>query len=188
MATLPILKNGCCWKVGNGSSIKVHKDRWIPNYPTNKVLYPANEETEALLVVDLIDLDLHWWRRELIMSMFHIEDAEVICRISLSHRHVPNTIFWMYNKNGRFLVKLAYKVAVQIQRGEEWTENSSGYVGKHVGTALWKLRIPSKIKVFGWRACHEILPTRLNLAKRRIIHNSVCLNCTRFPESTIHAL
>ena len=54
--------------------------------------------------------------------------------------------------------------------------------------ALWKLHIPNKIKVFGWRACQEILPTRLNLAKRQIIHDNICLNCTRFLESTIHAL
>ena len=54
--------------------------------------------------------------------------------------------------------------------------------------ALWKLHIPNKIKVFGWRACQEILPTRLNLVKRRIIHDSVCSNCTRFSESMIHAL
>ena len=46
-----------------------------PNYPTNKVLYPTNEETEGLLVADLINLDLHWWRRELMMSIFHTEDA-----------------------------------------------------------------------------------------------------------------
>lgn len=94
----------------------------------------------------------------------------------------------MYNNNGRFSVKLAYKVAVQTQKGEEWTENSRGCAGKNVWTALWKLQIPNNIKVFGWRACQEILPTRLNLAKRRITHDNVCPNCTRFPESTIHAL
>ena len=42
--------------------------------------------------------------------------------------------------------------------------------------------------VFGWRACNEILPTRLNLAKRRVISDNTCLNCTKFPESTIHEL
>ena len=94
----------------------------------------------------------------------------------------------MYNKDGRFSVKSAYKVAVQLQRGDEWTENSGGNVGKNVRAALWKLQIPNKIKVFGWRACNKILPTRLNLAKRRVITDSMCLNCTRFPESTIHAL
>ena len=67
-------------------SIRIHWDWWIPNHPTNKVLYLANEETESLLLSDLIDQELHWWKRELIMSLFHNEDAEAICRIPLSHR------------------------------------------------------------------------------------------------------
>ena len=54
--------------------------------------------------------------------------------------------------------------------------------------ALWKLHIPNKIKVFGWRACQEIFPTRLNLVKRRILHDDICPNCTRFPESMVHVL
>lgn len=166
MVALPILKTGYCWRVGNGSSIRVHWDRWIPNYLTNKVLYPANEETKGLLVSDLIDLELHWWRREFIMSKFHTEDAEAICIIPLNCRYVLDTLIWMYNKDGMFSVKSAYKVAMQIQRGEDWIENSSGYAGKQVWTAMWKVRISNEIKVFGWRACHEILPTRMNLAKR----------------------
>ena len=85
MAAQPILKNGCCWKVRNGYSIRVHKVRWIPNHPTNKILYPASEETEGMLVADLLDPDLQYWRRKLITSVFHIDDVEAICRIPLSH-------------------------------------------------------------------------------------------------------
>ena len=47
-------------------------------------------------------------------------------------RHVPNALVWMYNKDGRSSVKSAYKVAVQLQRGDEWTEYSGGSVGKNV--------------------------------------------------------
>ena len=54
--------------------------------------------------------------------------------------------------------------------------------------ALWKLRIPNKIKVFGWRACNEILPTKLNLSKRRVIKDVMCPICLRFSESVVHAL
>ena len=38
MATFPILKFGCCWRVGNGHSIQILGDKWIPNYPTNAPL------------------------------------------------------------------------------------------------------------------------------------------------------
>lgn len=30
MAALPILKAGCCWRVGDGASIKILVDKWIP--------------------------------------------------------------------------------------------------------------------------------------------------------------
>ncbi|XP_075655004.1 uncharacterized protein LOC142625194 [Castanea sativa] len=73
-------------------------------------------------------------------------------------------------------------------RGGNVAESSRGYVGKRIWTALWTLRIPNKIKVFGWKACNDILPTKLNLTKRRIIDDVVCPICMRFPESAIHVL
>lgn len=59
---------------------------------------------------------------------------------------------------------------------------------KKVWAALWKLHIPNKIKVFRWRACHNILPTRKNLTKRQIITKDACPICTRCQESALHAL
>ena len=57
VAALPILKSGYCWRVGNGSSMG---DKWIPNYPTNKVLHPIHESVDEMVVVsELIDLELH---------------------------------------------------------------------------------------------------------------------------------
>lgn len=44
LAAQPILKQGCCWRVGNGSTIRVLKDKWILNHPTNRVLHPPLEE------------------------------------------------------------------------------------------------------------------------------------------------
>ena len=84
MVAQPILKSGHCWRVGNGSSISVLRDRWIPNYPTNKILHPVNENLDEMLVSNLINLELLVWRSEEIMSTFHRKDTEAICRIPLS--------------------------------------------------------------------------------------------------------
>ena len=54
--------------------------------------------------------------------------------------------------------------------------------------AIWKLRIPNKIKVFGWRASHDILPTRRNLKKKWILTDDVYPLCGLLQESTTHAL
>ncbi|KAL4610617.1 hypothetical protein ACB092_08G063900 [Castanea dentata] len=187
MAALPVLKSGYCWRVGNGFSIKVLRDRWIPNHLTNSI-HATNNGMKDLLVSNLIDQDLHWWRSDYIMTLFQREDAEAICKIPLSKRYVVDSIVSIHNKNGRFIVKSAYKVAKEILRGPNWAECSSDCAGKEVWAALWKLHILNKIKAFKWRACHDISPTQMNLKKRRIITEDACPICTRCQESALHAL
>ena len=56
-------------------------------------------------------------------------------------------------------------------------------------SALWKMKVPSsKIKVFGWRDCHDILPTRVNLAKCKIISDNVCHCCKCVSENAVQAI
>ena len=66
-------------------------------------------------------------------------------------------------------------------------ESSTGS-RQQIWKKLWKVRVPNKMKVFAWRACHEILPTRVKLAKRNIIRENLCLCCQRVPETVIHSL
>lgn len=99
--SLPVLlKQGCCWRVGDGSSIRVKQDKWIPNHSSSRVLYLAIVEDEDWRVNELIVSDLNWWNRELIISRFHREDAKAICRIPLSHRQVSDSKFWLHTKDG----------------------------------------------------------------------------------------
>lgn len=114
MAAQPILKSSHCWRVGNGSSIGALKDRWIPNYPTNKILHSVHENLDEMLVSDLINPELHARRREEIMSTFHRVDAEAICRIPLSRRNVTDSIIWLYSTKWTFTVKSAYHVARKL--------------------------------------------------------------------------
>ena len=188
LAALPILKSGHCWRVGNGYSIRVQGDKWIPNFPSHRLLHLPNENVEGWVVADLIDHELHEWRIDVVKALFHEEEADAICKIPLSRRSVVDSITWLHNKNGKFIVKLAYRVAQQVLKVGKGAESSNGGYGNQVWAALWKLKIPNKIKVFGWRACHDILLTRLNLTKRRIISDNMCPICCRCPESTIHAL
>jgi hypothetical protein len=44
------------------------------------------------------------------------------------------------------------------------------------------------VKLFLWKACNDILPTREKLFKREIVPNLLCPICWREPESTCHIL
>ena len=54
-----VLEPGLCWKVGNGASIDVWKDKWIPSIPsmslTNVRLGNVNTNVQNCKVSDLID-------------------------------------------------------------------------------------------------------------------------------------
>ena len=66
----------------------------------------------------------------MIVSLFHREDVEAICKIPLSRRAISNSIIWMYNKNGKFSIKSAYKLARSIQGNGNRAESSRGCAGK----------------------------------------------------------
>ena len=111
VAALPILKSGCCWRVGNGESIEATKDKWIPNYSSNKILHLVHGMEEGWRVSDLIDWDIHGSKRDIIMAHFNREEVEAICRIPLSRRVVEDSVIWLHTKKGEYSVRFGYHLA-----------------------------------------------------------------------------
>lgn len=62
------------------------------------------------------------------------------------------------------------------------TRNSSSDVWRKI----WKLPVPNVEKNFIWKACHEILPTRENLHRRKIIDDPACPICGLEVETAFH--
>ena len=86
------------------------------------------------------------------------------------------------------MVKLAYHVATKLQNDGNRVGTLGGRVQKELWSAIWRLKLPNKIKIFGWRACHAILPTAENLTRRKVTSESNCPLCLREVETTVHAL
>ena len=125
----------------------------------------------------------------MVVSKFQRSNAAAILQIPLSRRQVPDTIFWLYTKSGEYSVKSGYHTTRLLSKQEaEKGESSGEVIGGPVWARLWKLKIPNKIKVFGWRACQDILPTRENLARRRIVEDARCGVCLSATETEYHAL
>ena len=60
------------------------EDKWIPNHPDNKIMFPTKYDEWEWRVSDLIDWSVHQWDRERIYMLFNQFDAEAILRIPLS--------------------------------------------------------------------------------------------------------
>ncbi|PNX64830.1 hypothetical protein L195_g054221, partial [Trifolium pratense] len=74
---------------------------------------------------------------------------------------------WLPNTAGFFTVKSAY---TQLQNTYALEEIDS-FTAK-VLKRLWKINVPSKVSIFGWRLLLEKLPTREALFRKGVVNNN----------------
>lgn len=122
------------------------------------------------------------------MASFQRDDTNAICKIPLSRRQVFDSMVWLHNKKGIYSIRSGYHIARKVFTKKTWIESLRGAMGQKIWKNLRRLNVPRKLKVFCWRACHEILPKRVNLVKRRRIIDDRCHYCKSVAEIAIHAL
>jgi hypothetical protein len=79
-----LLSQGLLWRVGNGQSIKIWGDRWLPSPLTCKVQSCRLILDSNSLVASLIDPLSKSWKLDLIQRVFKDEEALVVANIPLS--------------------------------------------------------------------------------------------------------
>lgn len=89
-----LLKEGLIWCVGNGSQIRIWKDRWLPNPSTYRVCPPTSVLHSDATVRELIDADLKWWNVSLLERIFSKAEALLIQTIPLSSTNQPDMLIW----------------------------------------------------------------------------------------------
>jgi hypothetical protein len=181
------LKHGLFWRIGNGASVKVWGDRWIPTPISFSVQSIPVPQLASSKVEELIDKDSKWWNVSLIQDTFNPEEARVITSIPLSPNLPPDRLIWLGTNNEIFSVRSAYHLGLEIMERDK-AQSSKAEKAPVVWNSLWNLPIPNSVKVFMWRACNDILPTRLNLLKRRVIDDGRCPWCNFEEETTAHAI
>ena len=113
-------------------------------------------------------------------------DVEAILSIPISAKLPGDRVIWAETSNGGFSVRSAYKVALCLHQTENVASASSNSQQRSFWNKLWHLHVPHKVRHFAWRACHDILPTKENLCKRRILLDSTCEECGSASESSGH--
>lgn len=131
------------------------------------------------------------WDTDLIKSLFLLIDAQRILQIPLRPGR-EDLIAWHHNHNGLFSVRVrsAYHVqweAMYRERGN--ASDGPGNVGNNqVWKKLWDLKLPLKLKIFGWRVLQGLVPSRGILANKYIGNSSTCPLCRSDCEDIKHLL
>lgn len=110
---LELLKKGIIWRVGNGHSIRIWRDPWIPRNFSRR---PISGKGSCRLrwVSDLLDSD-GLWDEHRVRHFFLPIDAEVILGIRTSRGRDEDFVAWHPDKFGSFSVRSAYKFALSIR-------------------------------------------------------------------------
>ncbi|GAV76482.1 hypothetical protein CFOL_v3_19956 [Cephalotus follicularis] len=150
-----VIKYGFVWRVGNGQTINIWKDPWIPGF--NAILSPSNETGSPHIthVCFLIDSNRQWYRTS-IQMLFNREVLEAIMRIPISITPcAADKLTQALESNGRFTMKSTYRVALNmgttvsnIQQGR--VEDCA--INEATWRFFWKIETPNKVKLFAWRA------------------------------------
>lgn len=127
------------------------------------------------------------WDVNRLESIFLPIDVEKILQIRPSSHQEEDFVAWHPDKNGRFSVRSAYKLAEQLAQEEE-SSSSSGVSMKKAWDSIWKCNVPNKVRVFAWKAASDCLATMVNKKKRMMASSDTCTICGVDSEDTAHAL
>lgn len=171
-----LLQSGLIWRVGDGKSINIWGDRWLPTPSSYLVQSPVSILTHDAKVNSLIDVNSQWWDVGLVREIFMQEEAETICNMVVCPARMADRLEWVGTRDGNFTVRSAYHLArtlLERDRGASSTNVSLVELWRTV----WSLQVPWIVQVFLWKACHDILPTKRNLLFRHIMPKALCPLC-----------
>jgi hypothetical protein len=186
LSTRELVKERLVWRVGNGRKVRIWEDRWLPS-PAFKILTTPFILNPIATVDQLIDGETRWWDNNLLNVLFSAEEVNLIKKIPISCTNQEDVLIWRGTKNGIFSVRSAYHMQMEIV---SCTEGACLEIGKRnlVWKRIWSLSVPNSEQNFLWRACNDILPTKENLCRRKIIKDPMCIICGMEVESRLHIL
>ena len=172
--------------MGDGEQVQIWKDKWLHNPSTYRVVTPENLGLQVTRVCELIYGDQMEWKEHLVCQVFLPQDVDAILSIPLSTHGARDRLIWAESKNGKFMVKSAYRLAQDISTERNLPESSNPAALKQVWRDLWNMRVLNMIKHFARRACRDILAIKENLWKRCITKDNLCESCGKELEFACH--
>jgi hypothetical protein len=175
------------WRIGDGSEVKIWGDKWLPSTTTFMIQSPPIVLDVDAKVKELIDQEGQGWNLELLTEIFNQTDRLAIQSIPIICTKQPDELVWRGTKNGVFTVRSAYHM-VKEQDGAHQPESSTSMGNNTLWSGIWSMQAPNTIKHFMWRACKNILPTKDNLLRRRVVEDPKCPICSLEVETIYHTI
>ena len=174
-----LVAKGGCFIIGNGKSIQVWSNPWVPE-AVNFMPQPKLEEYRKLTikVSDLIDPTTKSWISDWVKELFAPTDARAILNMSIPMSQKEDKLVWLPDSKGRFSVKSIHNVA--------FAHSDCNGQPQACGSKLWKANFPERLKMLIWRISVNAIPTKANLQVRLNHVDASCRLCNADKEDSEH--
>ncbi|XP_059458257.1 uncharacterized protein LOC132187840 [Corylus avellana] len=139
LAGRELFQEGIFWRIGDGRSVSIWRDKWLPRLTTYSIQTPCRILPEEAKVAELLDTNPIQWKKALIRDIFSEVEAEIICNIPVSSYQLPDKMIWYPTNSGEFSVKSAYHIEKERQNRKNG-EGSNQERGKEVWKTLWSFK------------------------------------------------
>jgi hypothetical protein len=181
-----ILKKGGLWKIGDGKTINIWQDNWLPDQEGYKSWSVPNDRCTQKYVNDLILPISKTWNNRLIHQLFLPFEAKQITTLPIINTAYPDEFYWPKCKDGTYTVKSGYQ-AIQEWKNYKTDPSSSNLVeDNQIWETIWKQKIPPKHNHLIWRILQNALPVRSNLNTKGVNCNPLCPRCYSKIETIDH--
>ena len=186
-----MLKLGLIRRIGNGAATKIWGDNWIPRTERLRPVAALVSDTPEL-VAELIDPTSCQWNMAELERVFLPMDVQAIRAIPISTSSQTDFWAWHHEKSGNFTVRSAYRMMVTTKKvREDWLEgrpSTSSNRAEKAWSQLWKIKVPSKVRVFVWRLAQHSFPSGSEMHHRKMATSPRCVICQAENDSWRHSL
>ncbi|XP_050241121.1 uncharacterized protein LOC126690018 [Quercus robur] len=119
-----VVRRGAMWRVGDGSSIAIWGQRWLPDQPNGRVISPKLASI-VTCVKDLFYPGTRIWDPGLLERTFVPWEAELIKNIPVSEGWIEDLLIWPLTPDGHYSVRSAYHMLFEDESRQEPGSSSS---------------------------------------------------------------
>ncbi|KAM0848957.1 hypothetical protein ACQ4PT_054041 [Festuca glaucescens] len=183
---LELLKKGMIWCIGNGATVRTWRDPWIPGTVNHRPITLQGMYRHRW-VADFLMPDGRWDELKL-QQFFREQDVVEILKIRTSRRNEADFLYWFPDKRDMFLVKSAYKLALddQMMKQNVGATSSRPTSTRPCWKMIWNCPIPPKMKTLARKICSNAIATQHNMARRGMTTTALCPICGTEEEDTFH--
>lgn len=171
-------RSNLCWQIGNGETTRFWEDCWVFHDDTliSSLIQPLNGNLCQRRVSDMINGQGMWDQAVLRGVLPENVVAKILMLPPPRILDSEDSLSWENTANGLFTTNSAYLAVKQCPASP-----ASGKID-----LVWKWPGPERVRLFLWKAYHDILLTNFERARRHISDEHLCLVCGGFEESLLH--